>query len=338
MVKTIQQLKLLCKLQTNPMPSLSVKKLLSSSRIILVVVIGQWLVACDSVDDDWRQAQNLDTEEAYRLFMAKHPNSEYEQAAYEHIEYINWQTATTTGTNESFNAYLKKYKQGRFVDIALMKLDDLAWATARDTNTLPAYRAYLEQYPDTKKLSGLTLSAKSQWLNASPLTNQLKGNLAYKISLANFRKSGPFKNAKVGNDYKLMPEKGRRIWVSGTIVSRLGNTIRKRATANRWEYIYQDGVIVDWAICATQGEVILPVRHLFGFDQKKTTNNQFTATRLGKDLVHITLNGNGDKLCFELRNNNEEIYPAIYGTSKLITQSSLFSKQNEQWKFEKFIN
>ena len=305
--------------------------------LFMVLGLCCLLTACDAVERDWKKTKAEDSITSYEGYLAAHPDSPHAQEARENIEYLHWEVAVNEDTAQSYRQYLQDYNDGAHADIARMKLDDQAWSLAASSNTLPGYKQYYDRYPNTQKLSSLRLTEKSQWFAESPLSQQLQGNLSFTLSVRGLKKDGAFHNVRVDGVEKLLPEQGKWVGVSGTLISQLNRTVRKTATINRWTYIYRNGQIVDWAVCATRGEIILPRRGLFGYDQNQTIDSRFEVMGLGEHFVHITVTTPNSKICFTV-DDNDQVLPAIFSGSQLITHDTLFSKQNEEWAFAGFYN
>ena len=271
------------------------------STIALILVTLCVLMSCDSTNRDWQQAKEEDSIESYAKFLQQHQDNEYSEQAYSNLEYLTWERAATQNTIPAFRDYLQDYNDGAHASIARMKIEDMSWQQAQQTNTLSAYKQYQNEFPTSNKLESLVLSAKTDWFADSPLANKIKGNVPFHLSLSNFNKRGSEKNIRAGGIDKMVPNNINSMTVSATIVSKVGNIEELKAVVDDWIYIYKDNVLIDWAICATKGEVILPTTALFKIDDKKVVRNQFTVNKLGDELVHITLARIGDRICFEIK-------------------------------------
>jgi hypothetical protein len=80
-----------------------------------VLALGILVVACNSVDADWSQAETTHSIAGYESFLARHPNGPHAEVA---------RTALTA------------------------LLDSQAWAAAQATNTPAGYQQYLAAHPD----------------------------------------------------------------------------------------------------------------------------------------------------------------------------------------------
>ena len=70
------------------------------------------LSACDPVGHAWRQAESSNTTEAYQVFLAEHPGSEYEAEAMQKIEALAWAAASDEDTGPAYARYLSAYPEG----------------------------------------------------------------------------------------------------------------------------------------------------------------------------------------------------------------------------------
>lgn len=93
------------------------------------------LSACSRTQQDWRTAQEADTPRAYRVFVARHPDSELAGVARQRIAQLT---------------------------------EEAAWAQATHSNTAAAYQAYLAKYPDGSWSQDARIRMQSQSLGAQP--------------------------------------------------------------------------------------------------------------------------------------------------------------------------
>lgn len=98
-----------------------------------VVVVTMLLSACEPSPErqqaaDWRYANVLKTEEAFRKFLEDWPNSDKVPTAERSLEALSWRSAAWTNTEESYSIFLANWSDGIFAPLA----DEmLAWFNER---------------------------------------------------------------------------------------------------------------------------------------------------------------------------------------------------------------
>lgn len=85
------------------------------------------LCGCSRAQQDWRAAQQAGTPQAYRVFAARHPDSELAGVARQRIAQLTeeaaWQQATRANTPAAYRQYLAKYPNGSWSQDARIRME-----------------------------------------------------------------------------------------------------------------------------------------------------------------------------------------------------------------------
>lgn len=128
----------------------------SLSRYASLVVFAAVLGACSNPENDFRTAEQANTEAAWREFLDQHPDSTRAGQARLRLDDLreqqDWEKAQQAQSPEALRAYLRAHPMGPNADAALEQLLDLErrfiWQTAIRTATREAFETFLLQYPD----------------------------------------------------------------------------------------------------------------------------------------------------------------------------------------------
>lgn len=122
--------------------------------LILVFIFG--LIGCATTKEDWGNAQNLNTIEAYQEFLQKYPNSGFSKEAQTKLEPLYYQMAKDTNTAISYSAYLARYPQGVHTDEVRAKLKE---SRCLETSMVRSFQSWLRkgQLSDPQRGGRLTL-------------------------------------------------------------------------------------------------------------------------------------------------------------------------------------
>ena len=90
------------------------------------------LCGCSRAQQDWRAAQQAGTPQAYRVFAARHPDSELAGVARQRIAQLTeeaaWQEATRADTPAAYQQYLAKYPNGSWSEDARIRMESRSLA------------------------------------------------------------------------------------------------------------------------------------------------------------------------------------------------------------------
>jgi hypothetical protein len=123
-------------------------------RVTGVMLVGAWLVACSSSQQDWTQATTQNTVAAYQAYLGKHPDSEHAAEARERMGKLAdeqaWSQADSANTLQAFQGYLQQQANGAHVAEARDKISiaerKAAWDAAQSAGTAAAYQGFLAKY------------------------------------------------------------------------------------------------------------------------------------------------------------------------------------------------
>jgi hypothetical protein len=123
-------------------------------RVTGVMLVGAWLVACSSGQQDWTQATTQNTVAAYQAYLSKHPDSEHAGDARDRMSKLEdeqaWSKADSANTVEAYQGYLQQQANGAHVAAAHDKLAiaerKVAWDAAQSAGTVVAYQGFLAKY------------------------------------------------------------------------------------------------------------------------------------------------------------------------------------------------
>jgi outer membrane protein assembly factor BamD (BamD/ComL family) len=110
---------------------------------------AQNLIDAIETNDDWGEAINSNTLEAYEFFIKQHPFADKVAEAMTYIENIDWQNAKSNNTVEGFNKFLKKHPGSSYSNEAQTNIENLDWQNAKAKNTLEAFNEFVKKYPSS---------------------------------------------------------------------------------------------------------------------------------------------------------------------------------------------
>lgn len=105
------------------------------------------LAGCARDGQDWRSAQDADTQEAYDAFLAKHPQSEFAPQAKERaaqlLEERDWAVATQSDTPEAYRKFVAAHADGKWTQEARIRIENfnVMAASAPEVPAAPAAAA-----------------------------------------------------------------------------------------------------------------------------------------------------------------------------------------------------
>jgi hypothetical protein len=86
------------------------------------------LAGCTRDGQDWRSAQDADTQEAYDAFLAKHPQSEFAPKAKERaaqlLEERDWAVATQSDSPEAYRKFVAAHADGKWTQEARIRIEN----------------------------------------------------------------------------------------------------------------------------------------------------------------------------------------------------------------------
>lgn len=110
-----------------------------------LALVAALLLACEA--RRYRDAQLVDSPEAYEAFLAEHPDFPDADFVRERIDELRWVDAKDLGTPDAFRDYLRRMPEGRHRADAERAEDLSAFRLALDAGTVGDLQAYLRAYP-----------------------------------------------------------------------------------------------------------------------------------------------------------------------------------------------
>jgi len=117
-------------------------------RVTAVVVIACISAcSCNSLDQDWRSANEQNTKASYEAFLTKYPRSTYAAEAGERLEKISFDAAKAAHSTEALQSYLARYPRGAHAVEAGESLERISFDAAKAAHSIEAMQSYLARYP-----------------------------------------------------------------------------------------------------------------------------------------------------------------------------------------------
>jgi len=156
-----------------------------NQKWVLMLIMALLFVGCATTKGNWQKAAQLNTVEAYKEFLLKHPQSEFINLARKNIEQLEWQYAIDINSTNEYQKFLEKYPRSEFSVQARQKIEEIYWQHAEHTNTLDAYRLFLRRYPRSSYVNTAhTAMELIAWKEAQALNDRS----AFQQYLQNFPK------------------------------------------------------------------------------------------------------------------------------------------------------
>ena len=118
------------------------------TRLLIPFVLLALLVSCDRSSQDWAKAEQENTVQAYREFIATHPESPLSGQARERIEEIHFESAKSVDSPDAYTEFLQQFPDGGFADKARERIDEINLDEVIALNSIAALEAYLLQHPE----------------------------------------------------------------------------------------------------------------------------------------------------------------------------------------------
>jgi hypothetical protein len=125
--------------------------------LIVLAVLALALVACEGVA--LRDAERVDTPEAYEAFLQRYPASSRAGALRERIDTLRFLRAKVDGTSSAFREYLATHPDGMHAADARRQEDERSFREAAAAGTADALRGYLDAHPDGSRVE----EARDAW-------------------------------------------------------------------------------------------------------------------------------------------------------------------------------
>ena len=185
----------------------------------------------------WLNAANINTRDAYRLYLHERPDGLHANNAKRELSRIDqlelesrdWNRAKTANTEYSIRKYLKTWPAGEHSDVARSLLRHIAkdrssWKRAVGENTLEAYRNYLEEWPEGRYVK----EAKAR---IEAIETEHKEHVAWKRA--------------VGENTLEAYRNYLEEWPEGRYVKEAKEGYRKAWCKNKWHTLSKNGSYAD---------------------------------------------------------------------------------------------
>ena len=151
-----------------------------------------------AVDRAYQEADDLDTIDAWELFLRQHPNSAYEADARKGLAAAMaerqatdaWKKAVDVNTAEAYESFVRNFATSRHTTEAETRAKEIrerttgpqrqreqaAWSTAESLGTPDAWREYLKQYPAAQR-------AKEARVNLEAATKRVRQEAEYAAAI-----------------------------------------------------------------------------------------------------------------------------------------------------------
>ena len=105
----------------------------SQIGLLVAAVALLALAGCSHVADDWKQAQQADTPEAYQEFIRLHADSEFGVRAQERIKQLaedrDWQAAAAADTLDAYQQFVAAHADGKWAQEARVRIENFQLGT-----------------------------------------------------------------------------------------------------------------------------------------------------------------------------------------------------------------
>ena len=137
---------------------------------VLSIIVSLFLSGCATTKGDWEKTSQINTVEAYREFLHKHPQSEFSLQGETRIEQIEWEKTKLQDTVQAYKEFGIKYPKCQFMRQAKERIIELEWDRAKKARTVEGYKKFLNNYPTSKfSLQAKETLEKIEWLEAKKL-------------------------------------------------------------------------------------------------------------------------------------------------------------------------
>jgi cell division septation protein DedD len=100
----------------------------SQIGLLLATVTLLALAACSHVADDWKQAQQADTPEAYQEFLRLHADSEFAVRAQERVKQLaedrDWQAAAAADSLDAYQQFVAAHADSKWAQEARVRIEN----------------------------------------------------------------------------------------------------------------------------------------------------------------------------------------------------------------------
>ncbi|MBI3189540.1 MAG: hypothetical protein HYZ33_02715, partial [Ignavibacteriales bacterium] len=134
------------------MKKLLYSKTISRSCIVIIamlIFLASMFVGCATSATGWKQAQAINTLEAYQEFLDSNPSKELADSARWKIDTLSFLHAKEEHTISSYDRYLRQFPKGEFAQEANERLEKLFFHKQTEAeNSVNAYDDFLQRFPN----------------------------------------------------------------------------------------------------------------------------------------------------------------------------------------------
>ncbi len=107
------------------------------------------LIRCGDHSEEYKQAKEKNTIEAYQAFVNEFGSDTYADSARQQIQRIEYTNLAFLNKIEGYESFLVKYPGGVYSDSAKARIYELAFDEAKKAGSITKLEAYQEQYPQS---------------------------------------------------------------------------------------------------------------------------------------------------------------------------------------------
>jgi len=108
------------------------------------------IVSCNNPEKAFKEAEELNTIEAYQGFIKNYSDSVWINKAENRIIDLEYEETKKLNTIDAYNSFTNKYPQNNYIEEINNLIYDLKFEIARNKNTSEAYEGFINEYPEGK--------------------------------------------------------------------------------------------------------------------------------------------------------------------------------------------
>jgi outer membrane protein assembly factor BamD (BamD/ComL family) len=124
-------------------------KKLTIKRTLVTLLATALLASCSNPERDFEKAEQANTEEAYGVFLQRHPNSPLSARARSNLAKVSYENVKRTNTVAALESFLSRFPSSDFSSNARTALESLEFELAGRANTEMAWESFLSKYTNS---------------------------------------------------------------------------------------------------------------------------------------------------------------------------------------------
>lgn len=124
-------------------------------KIVLLILVLCLFSGCASQKSMYKKTTELNTIEAYKQFLSKHPEGEFTNAVKSKLAELEFEKAKKNNTTWDYNTFLKNYPNSQYERDAK---EEIAFLEAKKSNSVEAFDEFLAMHPESKHVSDVLQS------------------------------------------------------------------------------------------------------------------------------------------------------------------------------------